>query len=57
VLRANLRAVLTSQGTLRSYRAQRGFLPLVNAGDGTAIGAYVEDMPLLRLLAPMLTLG
>jgi pyridine nucleotide-disulfide oxidoreductase family protein len=40
VLSANLRAVLTNQGTLRPYRAQRGFLSLLNAGDGTAVGAW-----------------
>jgi selenide,water dikinase len=40
VLSANLRAVLTSQGPLRPYRAQRGFLSLLNAGDGTAVGAW-----------------
>jgi selenide,water dikinase len=40
VLSANLRAVLTSQGTLRPYRAQRGFLSLLNTGDGTAVGAW-----------------
>ena len=40
VLSSNLRAVLTGQGTLRPYRAQRGFLSLMNAGDGTAVGAW-----------------
>jgi len=40
VLSSNLRAVLTGQGTLRPYRAQRGFLSLMNAGDGTAVGVW-----------------
>ena len=40
VLTDNLRAVLTGQGPLRPYRAQRGFLSLMNAGDGTAVGAW-----------------
>lgn len=40
VLSANLRAVLTGQGPLRPYRAQRGFLSLLNVGDGTAVGAW-----------------
>jgi pyridine nucleotide-disulfide oxidoreductase family protein len=40
VLSANLRTALTGQGALRPYRAQRGFLSLLNAGDGTAVGAW-----------------
>jgi selenide,water dikinase len=40
VLVANLRVALTSQGVLQPYRAQSGFLSLLNAGDGTAIGAW-----------------
>lgn len=40
VLAANLRAVLTGQGPLQPYRAQRGFLSLMNAGDGTAVGSW-----------------
>jgi selenide,water dikinase len=40
VLSANLRAALTGQGPLQPYRAQRGFLSLLNAGDGTAVGAW-----------------
>ena len=40
VLTDNLRAVLTGQGSVRAYRAQRGFLSLMNAGDGTAVGAW-----------------
>ncbi len=40
VLSANLRAVLTGEGPLRPYHAQSGFLSLMNAGDGTAVGAW-----------------
>lgn len=40
VLSANLRAALTGEGLLRSYRAQSGFLSLMNAGDGTAVAAW-----------------
>ncbi|MFL5348457.1 MAG: FAD-dependent oxidoreductase [Hyalangium sp.] len=40
VLSANLRAALTGGGSLRSYHAQSGFLSLMNAGDGTAVGAW-----------------
>jgi len=40
VLRDNLRAFLTGSGTPRPYRAQSGFLSLLNAGDGTAVGAW-----------------
>ncbi len=40
VLSDNLREVLTGQGSLHPYRAQRGFLSLLNAGDGTAVGAW-----------------
>jgi selenide,water dikinase len=40
VLRDNLRAFLTGTGTPRPYRAQSGFLSLLNAGDGTAVGAW-----------------
>jgi selenide,water dikinase len=40
VLRDNLRARLTGEGPLRPYSAQRDFLSLLNAGDGTAVGAW-----------------
>jgi NADH dehydrogenase FAD-containing subunit len=40
VLSANLRAALMGEGGLRPYRAQSGFLSLLNAGDGTAVGAW-----------------
>jgi selenide,water dikinase len=40
VLRDNLRAFLTGEGTPRPYRAQGGFLSLLNAGDGTAVGDW-----------------
>ena len=40
VLRHNLHAFLTGSGTPRPYRAQSGFLSLLNAGDGTAVGAW-----------------
>jgi selenide,water dikinase len=40
VLSANLRAALTGGGPLQPYHAQRGFLSLLNAGDGTAIAAW-----------------
>lgn len=40
VLVSNLRAALTGQGRLRPYRAQSGFLSLLNAGDGTAVGSW-----------------
>lgn len=40
VLRDNLRAFLTGMGTPRPYRAQSGFLSLLNAGDGTAVGEW-----------------
>jgi selenide,water dikinase len=40
VLASNLRVALTGTGTLEPYRAQPGFLSLLNAGDGTAIGAW-----------------
>ena len=40
VLSANLRAALTGQGPLQPYRAQAGFLSLLNAGDGTANAAW-----------------
>jgi pyridine nucleotide-disulfide oxidoreductase family protein len=40
VLSANLRAVLTGRSALRPYRAQSGFLSLLNAGDGTAVAAW-----------------
>jgi pyridine nucleotide-disulfide oxidoreductase family protein len=40
VLSANLRAVLSGQGALRAYRAQPGFLSLLNAGEGTAVAAW-----------------
>jgi selenide,water dikinase len=40
VLRDNLRARLAGDGPLRPYSAQSGFLSLLNAGDGTAVGAW-----------------
>lgn len=40
VLVSNLRVALTGQGWLKPYRAQAGFLSLLNAGDGTAVGAW-----------------
>jgi selenide,water dikinase len=40
VLVSNLRVALTGQGSLQPYRAQAGFLSLLNAGDGTAVGAW-----------------
>lgn len=40
VLSTNLRVALTGHGSLRPYHAQRGFLSLLNAGDGTAVGAW-----------------
>jgi pyridine nucleotide-disulfide oxidoreductase family protein len=40
VLSTNLRASLTGEGALRPYRAQAGFLSLLNAGDGTAVAAW-----------------
>jgi len=40
VLSANLRAALTGVGPLQPYRAQSGFLSLLNVGDGTAIAAW-----------------
>jgi pyridine nucleotide-disulfide oxidoreductase family protein len=40
VLSANLRAALTGKGPPRPYRAQAGFLSLMNAGDGTAVAAW-----------------
>jgi pyridine nucleotide-disulfide oxidoreductase family protein len=40
VLSANLRAVLMDKGALRPFRAQSGFLSLLNAGDGTAVAAW-----------------
>ncbi len=40
VLRDNLRAFLTGTGTPRPYNAQSGFLSLLNAGNGTAVGAW-----------------
>ncbi len=40
VLRHNLHVFLTGRGSPRPYRAQSGFLSLLNAGDGTAVGAW-----------------
>jgi pyridine nucleotide-disulfide oxidoreductase family protein len=40
VLVSNLRVALTGQGELKPYRAQSGFLSLLNAGDGTAVAAW-----------------
>ncbi len=40
VLWHNVRARLRGEGALRSYRAQRGALTLLNAGDGTALGSW-----------------
>lgn len=40
VLRHNLHVFLSGTGTPRPYRAQSGFLSLLNAGDGTAVGAW-----------------
>ena len=40
LLATNLRASLTGEGALRPYRAQAGFLSLLNAGDGTAVAAW-----------------
>ncbi|HET9451326.1 MAG TPA: FAD-dependent oxidoreductase [Aggregicoccus sp.] len=40
VLWHNVRARLLGEGALREYRAQRGALTLLNAGDGTALGSW-----------------
>jgi NADH dehydrogenase FAD-containing subunit len=40
VLVSNLRAALMGEGSLQPYRAQPGFLSLLNTGAGTAIGAW-----------------
>jgi selenide, water dikinase len=40
VLWRNVRARLRGERALRSYRAQSGYLALLNAGDGTAVGAW-----------------
>lgn len=38
-LTSNLRSVVEGRSGLRTYRPQRGFLTLLNLGDGTGIGA------------------
>lgn len=40
VLAHNVLARLLGSGRLRTYRAQTGYLALLNAGDGTAIGSW-----------------
>ncbi len=40
VLLGNLRAHLAGRGTPSPYRAQAGFLSLLNVGDGTAVAAW-----------------
>ncbi|MBF5046303.1 MULTISPECIES: FAD-dependent oxidoreductase [Myxococcaceae] len=53
VLIHNVSARLTGTEVLRRYRAQSGYLALLNAGDGTALGAWrgwaAEGRVLLRL--------